>query len=57
VVRALEQQYDAFVAGSGRSLLSDTSSEPLPSADELGEAFELFLAQQPSPDDEPDDQA
>jgi PAC2 family protein len=55
VVRALEQQYDAFVAGSGRSLLSDTSSEPLPSADELGEAFELFLAQQPSPDDEPDD--
>ncbi len=56
VVRALEQQYDAFVAGSGRSLLSDTSSEPLPSADELGEAFELFLAQQPSPDDDPDDQ-
>jgi hypothetical protein len=55
VVRALEQQYDSFVAGSGRSLLSDTSSEPLPSADELGEAFELFLAQQPSPDDEPDD--
>jgi hypothetical protein len=55
VVQALEQQYDAFVAGSGRSLLSDTSSEPLPSADELGEAFELFLAQQPSPDDEPDE--
>lgn len=54
VVRALEQQYDAFVAGSGRSLLSDSSSEPLPSADELGEAFELFLAQQPSPDDETD---
>src|SRR3954453_18852642 len=57
VVRALEQQYDAVVAGSGRSLLPAPSSEPLPSADELGEAFELFLAQQPSPDDEPDDQA
>jgi hypothetical protein len=53
VVHALEQQYDSFVAGAGRSLLTDTSSEPLPSADELGEAFELFLAQQPT--DEPED--
>lgn len=48
VVQALEQQYDSFVSGAGRSLLSQTPSEPLPSADELGEAFELFLAQQPS---------
>jgi hypothetical protein len=54
VVRALEEQYDSFVAGTGRSLLRDTSAEPLPSADELGEAFELFLAQQPSPE-EPED--
>jgi hypothetical protein len=54
VVRALEQQYDSFVAGAGRSLLTETSSEPLPSADELGEAFELFLAQHP-PTDESED--
>lgn len=56
VVRALEQQYDSFVAGAGRSLLTETSSEPLPSADELGEAFELFLAQQPTTEEpeEPD---
>jgi hypothetical protein len=54
VVRALEQQYDAFVAGAGRSLLSQGTSEPLPSADELGEAFELFLAQQPAPEDSDD---
>jgi proteasome assembly chaperone (PAC2) family protein len=56
VVQALEQQYDSFVAGAGRSLLGESPTEPLPSADELGEAFELFLAQQPSGDerDEPD---
>ena len=54
VVHALEQQYDSFVAGAGRSLLTDTSNEPLPSADELGEAFELFLAQQPSADESED---
>jgi hypothetical protein len=58
VVQALEQQYDSFVAGAGRSLLGESPAEPLPSADELGEAFELFLAQQPSGDgderDEPD---
>jgi proteasome assembly chaperone (PAC2) family protein len=56
VVQALEQQYDSFVAGAGRSLLGENPTEPLPSADELGEAFELFLAQQPSGDerDEPD---
>jgi len=56
VVRALEEQYDAFVAGSGRSLLRESQPEPLPSADELGEAFELFLAQQPAAEpDEPDE--
>jgi hypothetical protein len=53
VVRALEQQYDSFVAGAGRSLLREAPAEPLPSADELGEAFELFLAQQ-TPDDSED---
>jgi hypothetical protein len=54
VVRALEEQYDSFVAGTGRSLLREGNAEPLPSADELGEAFELFLAQQPSPEDPED---
>jgi hypothetical protein len=52
VVRALEEQYDSFVAGAGRSLLRDQPAEPLPSADELGEAFELFLAQQPPVDEQ-----
>lgn len=54
VVHALEQQYDSFVAGAGRSLLTQRANEPLPSAEELGQAFELFLAQQPSTD-EPDE--
>ncbi|PRX46187.1 putative ATP-grasp superfamily ATP-dependent carboligase [Prauserella shujinwangii] len=45
VVRALEQQYDAFAAASGReSLLADP--EQLPTAEELGSEFERFLAEQ-----------
>ncbi len=45
VVRALEQQYDAFTDGRARSnLLSDTSE--IPTADEIGAEFERFLAQQ-----------
>jgi predicted ATP-grasp superfamily ATP-dependent carboligase len=45
VVRALEEQYDSFTRGGTRSnLLSDTTA--LPTADELGEQFEQFLAQQ-----------
>ena len=43
VVRALEEQYDAFVAGRGRSLLAEGD---LPSADELGAELERFLAEQ-----------
>ena len=45
VVTSLEEQYDAFVRGSGRDLLS-TPNGPLPSADELGAEFEKFLAEQ-----------
>ena len=45
VVRALEEQYDSFVAGRGRSLLA--GDRQLPSADELGAELERFLAEQP----------
>jgi predicted ATP-grasp superfamily ATP-dependent carboligase len=52
VVRALEEQYDAYVAGRGENLLaSDTG--PLPTADELGAELERFLAEQT---DRPDQQ-
>lgn len=47
VISALEQQYDTFLRGQGslsRSLLA--ADQPLPSADELGAAFEAFLAHQ-----------
>lgn len=45
VVHALEEQYDAFMANLGRrSLLTDPSS--LPTADELGDELERFLAEQ-----------
>ncbi|MCP2263972.1 proteasome assembly chaperone family protein [Promicromonospora thailandica] len=45
VVKALEEQYDAFARSIGRpSLLAETT--PIPSADELGAEFERFLAQQ-----------
>ncbi|MGZ6827164.1 MAG: PAC2 family protein [Mycobacteriales bacterium] len=48
VVHQLEQQYDAFVAGRGRSLLAPEIDESdLPTADELGAELERFLAQQP----------
>jgi predicted ATP-grasp superfamily ATP-dependent carboligase len=44
VVRALEEQYDAFVKARGRSLLARDS--PLPTAEELGAELERFLAQE-----------
>lgn len=47
VVRQLEQQYDAFVSGRGRSLLAESE---IPSADELGAELERFLAEQHRPD-------
>jgi predicted ATP-grasp superfamily ATP-dependent carboligase len=51
VVRQLEEQYDAFVAGRGRSLLAgDIQEADIPTADELGAELERFLAQQPPSD-------
>ena len=47
VVRQLEEQYDAFVSGRGRSLLAESE---LPTADELGAELERFLAEQQRPD-------
>lgn len=45
VVKALEEQYDAFARSVGRTnLLAET--QQLPTADELGAEFERFLAQQ-----------
>jgi proteasome assembly chaperone (PAC2) family protein len=45
VVHALEDQYDVFTHNLGRTgLLAETAQ--LPTADELGEEFERFLAQQ-----------
>lgn len=46
VVKALEEQYDAFVSATGRGLLAQ--SAPLPTADELGAQFEAFLAERDS---------
>lgn len=43
LVRALEEQYDAYARGADRSLLAADESE-LPSADELGAELEKFLA-------------
>jgi hypothetical protein len=46
LVRALEEQYDAFTRGRkrGANLLAD--SGPLPTAEELGAELERFLAEQ-----------
>ena len=45
VVHALEEQYDSFARSIGRtSLLAETAE--IPTADELGEEFERFLANQ-----------
>jgi predicted ATP-grasp superfamily ATP-dependent carboligase len=47
LVRALEEQFDTFVAGR-RDLLAGGGS--LPTGDELGAELERFLAEQPRPD-------
>lgn len=47
VVRALEEQYDTFLAESGRDSLLAESAEHMPTAEELGSQFERFLAEQP----------
>jgi predicted ATP-grasp superfamily ATP-dependent carboligase len=48
LVRALEQQYDAFVRGRESSNLL-ASVGPLPTAEELGAELERFLAEQGNP--------
>ncbi len=47
VVGALEQQYDAFVAGRQRRALLAGDESDLPTAEELGQEFEQFLRAQP----------
>jgi hypothetical protein len=42
VLKGLEEQYDAFSRGAAESLLA--SEGPLPTAEELGEQVEEFLA-------------
>ncbi|MEV5826239.1 PAC2 family protein [Spirillospora sp. NPDC052242] len=52
VVRALEQQYDAFAGAAERdNLLAE--SQDMPTAEELGAQFERFLAEQDGPDASP----
>ena len=50
VVRALEQQYDAFTADRESLLATD---EQVPTAEELGAQFERFLAEQQGRDNNP----
>ncbi|SNQ46873.1 conserved hypothetical protein [Frankia canadensis] len=50
LVHALEEQYDAYQRGRrGPSLPTVDGEEKLPTADELGEALERFLAEQSEP--------
>jgi len=44
VLKGLEEQYDAYQRGAGRSLLAD--EDHIPSGEELADQFEQFLAQQ-----------
>lgn len=52
LVRALEEQYDAFARGRGGNLLAPETG-PLPTADELAAELERFLAEQGRPGDNP----
>jgi PAC2 family len=52
VVRALEEQYDAFLRGRQAPDLLGTGSGSLPSADELGAELERFLAERTEHDDQ-----
>ena len=59
VVRALEQQYDAYVAARGGDGPGDEQGllagrRGFPSADELGAELERFLADQPKRGDQPE---
>jgi predicted ATP-grasp superfamily ATP-dependent carboligase len=46
VVSALEQQYDAYVAGRANALPLASDTNELPTADELGAELERFLAEE-----------
>jgi predicted ATP-grasp superfamily ATP-dependent carboligase len=52
VVRALEQQYDAFVRGRQGTNLISGDGERLPTAEELGAELERFLAEHTKPGDQ-----
>ena len=49
VVQALEQQYDAVAEADAHNDLLDGNPENMPTAEELGEQFERFLAEQQGP--------
>ena len=51
-MHGLEQQYDAALASSDGELLAE--GEQMPTADELAEQFEQFLAEQQRGGDSPD---
>ena len=57
VVRALEQQYDAFMRGVNKETRATLLAQPveLPTADEIGAAVEAFLADQGGTVDGPDE--
>jgi hypothetical protein len=50
LVHALEEQYDAYKRGKESGGLPTVQPEDLPTADELGEELERFLAEQSEPD-------
>jgi predicted ATP-grasp superfamily ATP-dependent carboligase len=49
VVQALEQQYDAVAQADAQNDLLNGDPENMPTAEELGEQFERFLAEQQGP--------
>ena len=49
VVKALERQYDSFIAAQEQQAPLLAADEPLPSGDELGAEFERFLAARTAP--------
>lgn len=53
VVRALERQYDSYVAAQEQQASPLPADESLPTGDELGAEFERFLAEYGRRDDDP----
>ncbi len=51
LVRALEEQHDAFLRGRESTRALPAGTDPLPTADELGAELERFLAEQQHPND------